>query len=69
MRIRILLLALLLSGCEGGNKIEFKKYTVITLDGSRYTNLSKTFFLEYDVFINEEGKTIIFNGHYTVIEE
>ena len=68
MRTCTLLLALFLSGCQVVSKIE-KKYTVVTLDGTRYTNLTKKFFLEDDVFINEEGKTIIFNGHYTVIEE
>ena len=69
MRICTLLLALLLSGCEGGNKIEPKKYTVVTLDGNKYTNLTRDSFLGNEVFMNEEGKKIIFNGHFTVIEE
>lgn len=71
LRTCTLLLALLLSGCqsESENKIEPKKYTVVTLDGNRYTNLARKSFFGNDVFINEEGKKIIFNCPFTVIEE
>ena len=69
MKTYILLLTLVLSGCQSENKIEPKKYTVVTLDGSRYTNLTKKFIINDEVFINEKGKTITFKCPFTLIEE
>ena len=75
MRTYTLLLALLLSGCQGEIQIESKnnkntgrRYTVIASGGVTYYNLSKRYFNDSD-FLTKEGKTITFMGNHIVIEE
>ena len=43
-------------------------YTVISSDGTRYSNLTKESYSNRS-FITKEGKTICFTGNHTTIEE
>ena len=44
------------------------KYTVISSDGTKYSNLTKRFHNDID-FTTEQGKRIVFTGNHTTIEE
>lgn len=44
------------------------KYTVISSDGTKYSNLTKRFQNDSD-FTTEQGKRIVFIGNHTTIEE
>ena len=44
------------------------KYTVISSDGTKYSNLTKRFHNDSD-FTTEQGKRIVFIGNHTTIEE
>jgi heme/copper-type cytochrome/quinol oxidase subunit 3 len=44
------------------------KYTVISSDGNKYSNLTKRFHNDSD-FTTEQGKRIVFIGNHTTIEE
>jgi len=43
-------------------------YTVISSDGTKYSNLTKRFHNDSD-FTTEQGKRIVFIGNHTTIEE
>jgi hypothetical protein len=43
-------------------------YTVISSDGIKYSNLTKRFHNDSH-FTTEQGKTIVFTGNHTTIEE
>jgi sigma54-dependent transcription regulator len=43
-------------------------YTVISSDGTKYSNLTKRFHNNID-FTTEQGKRIVFTGNHTTIEE
>ena len=45
------------------------KYTVISSDGTKYSNLTKSFQNDSDFFTTEQGKRIVFIGNHTIIEE
>jgi len=44
------------------------KYTVISSDGTKYSNLTRQFHND-SYFTTEQGKRIVFTGNHTTIEE
>jgi len=65
----ILLLIILIENIFSETKKDTDStYTVISSDGTKYSNLTKRFFNEDD-FITKEGKRIGFTGNHITIEE
>jgi hypothetical protein len=44
------------------------KYTVISSDGTKYSNLTRQFHND-SYFTTEQGKRIVFTGNHTTVEE
>ena len=64
-----LILALsLVNNSQPTKKDPESKYTVISSDGTKYSNLTKRFHNNID-FTTEQGKRIVFTGNHTTIEE
>jgi hypothetical protein len=64
-----LILALsLVNNSQPTKKDPESKYTVISSDGTKYSNLTKRFHNDSH-FTTEQGKTIVFTGNHTTIEE
>jgi hypothetical protein len=65
----MLILALsLVNNSQPTKKDPESKYTVISSDGTKYSNLTKRFHNDSD-FTTEQGKRIVFIGNHTTIEE
>jgi hypothetical protein len=58
----------LVSNSQPIKKDPESKYTVISSDGTKYSNLTKRFHNDSD-FTTEQGKRIVFIGNHTTIEE
>ena len=57
-----------LASSQATKKDPESKYTVISSDGTKYSNLTKRFHNDSD-FTTEQGKRIVFIGNHTTIEE
>lgn len=65
----VLVLALsLVNNSQPTKKDPESTYTVISSDGTKYSNLTKRFHNDID-FTTEQGKRIVFTGNHTTIEE
>jgi hypothetical protein len=62
------IIAVLVLGNPNPKNDPESKYTVISSDGTKYSNLTKRFHNNID-FTTEQGKTIVFTGNHTTIEE